>query len=245
MLLRSHKKIEQEKKEKAWARYDQELTLVVHENEKAPARHKAEAAVRVATAEAAHAIENAKRTAAERLKEAYWVAVDAAKSHVQKLKDAKKRLEEAAKLAEEAKKKAAADAAQKKMAKAKGNSEVDFTYTCYNCELGIVRRPLRCSRCQEAHYCSQECQREDWKRHKKECGVDKGPPVRAPKPVDSSPPPLPKIVQYQQDMDGVPVGGQEEELDTEDLGFDMSIFDELLEAAVADITSFADNLLDE
>merc|ERR1719201_1656614 len=31
------------------------------------------------------------------------------------------------------------------------------------------RRMLCCSRCKSAHYCSQECQRSDWKSHKSDC----------------------------------------------------------------------------
>ena len=28
---------------------------------------------------------------------------------------------------------------------------------------------LRCSQCKQANYCSKECQRADWKKHKKQC----------------------------------------------------------------------------
>ena len=28
---------------------------------------------------------------------------------------------------------------------------------------------LRCSRCKKVNYCSKECQRSDWKQHKKQC----------------------------------------------------------------------------
>jgi len=39
---------------------------------------------------------------------------------------------------------------------------------CENC--GLYGEKLKkCSGCLKAHYCSDLCQKEDWKRHKKEC----------------------------------------------------------------------------
>jgi hypothetical protein len=39
---------------------------------------------------------------------------------------------------------------------------------CGNCAKEIVK-PLRCGVCKKAEYCSQQCQREDWKFHKRVC----------------------------------------------------------------------------
>ena len=38
---------------------------------------------------------------------------------------------------------------------------------CKKCALG--KKLMRCSRCQSSFYCSRECQRKDWTRHKKVC----------------------------------------------------------------------------
>jgi hypothetical protein len=45
---------------------------------------------------------------------------------------------------------------------------------CVNCKQ-LLALPKRCSRCKSACYCSQECQKLDWKRHKPSCA-----PVSAP-----------------------------------------------------------------
>lgn len=39
---------------------------------------------------------------------------------------------------------------------------------CERCEKTGQSFP-RCSRCKEVYYCSQDCQRKDWSKHKKEC----------------------------------------------------------------------------
>jgi hypothetical protein len=39
---------------------------------------------------------------------------------------------------------------------------------CWTC-LGISAELLRCSACKKTYYCSIECQRKDWKKHKPRC----------------------------------------------------------------------------
>lgn len=39
---------------------------------------------------------------------------------------------------------------------------------CFTC-LNFVDKLLVCSGCQCTYYCNNKCQKEDWKRHKKEC----------------------------------------------------------------------------
>ena len=56
---------------------------------------------------------------------------------------------------------------------------------CMNCKQ-LMALPKRCSRCKTACYCSQECQKLDWKRHKPRCV-----PVTAPTPVPAMPVPVP------------------------------------------------------
>ena len=41
-------------------------------------------------------------------------------------------------------------------------------FTCHKCESASIQR---CVRCKSVYYCSRECQRQDWKSHKKECKV--------------------------------------------------------------------------
>ena len=56
------------------------------------------------------------------------------------------------------------------------NQERDVT-TCATCKKGssALSGPLKkCSRCEGPRYCSQECQKADWKQHKKVCGKPPG-----------------------------------------------------------------------
>ena len=43
-----------------------------------------------------------------------------------------------------------------------------FVRCCSHCEK-FSEDLKRCSRCRQANYCSSECQRNDWKRHKLTC----------------------------------------------------------------------------
>ncbi|KIW62436.1 hypothetical protein PV04_10609 [Phialophora macrospora] len=54
------------------------------------------------------------------------------------------------------------------------NSSQTITSYCFRCQHrpGPEEVPLkRCARCRARHYCSTDCQRNDWPRHKQECRV--------------------------------------------------------------------------
>jgi hypothetical protein len=51
---------------------------------------------------------------------------------------------------------------------------------CYNCHKE-VRTPLRCSVCKKATYCSQQCQKDDWRYHKRSCKKPEAPRAKSPK----------------------------------------------------------------
>lgn len=43
---------------------------------------------------------------------------------------------------------------------------------CENCK-GSERKMMVCGQCRQAYYCSRECQKKDWKQHKKSCATRK------------------------------------------------------------------------
>jgi hypothetical protein len=47
------------------------------------------------------------------------------------------------------------------------------TNTYFTCEICSKNSGLTCSRCMQANYCSVECRKKDWRRHKKACKVIK------------------------------------------------------------------------
>ena len=51
---------------------------------------------------------------------------------------------------------------------------------CHNCHKE-VGNPLRCSVCKKASYCSQQCQRDDWRYHKRACKKAEAPKAKSPK----------------------------------------------------------------
>lgn len=44
-------------------------------------------------------------------------------------------------------------------------------WTCDNCRTAL-KNPLKCGKCMCAPYCNRECQKADWKEHKKVCCID-------------------------------------------------------------------------
>lgn len=53
-------------------------------------------------------------------------------------------------------------------------SDSDFNivkacFTCHKNEQEIGKESSQCAKCKIINYCSKECQRKDWKGHKKEC----------------------------------------------------------------------------
>lgn len=47
----------------------------------------------------------------------------------------------------------------------------ELKHTCANCEevFDETVKLSKCGKCKVMHYCSEECQKEDWPRHKEEC----------------------------------------------------------------------------
>lgn len=50
------------------------------------------------------------------------------------------------------------------------NASGESTGFCFSC-CKYLKKPQQCSKCKVAKYCGAECQREDWGRHKKYCGL--------------------------------------------------------------------------
>ena len=51
-------------------------------------------------------------------------------------------------------------------------AEANLGKICFHCgtsEEDVGRKIMSCSRCKSIYYCSRQCQKDDWKRHKKEC----------------------------------------------------------------------------
>lgn len=44
--------------------------------------------------------------------------------------------------------------------------------TCETCK-GREKKMMVCGQCHQAYYCSRECQKKDWKQHKKSCALRK------------------------------------------------------------------------
>ncbi|KAJ6493006.1 hypothetical protein C8R45DRAFT_181716 [Mycena sanguinolenta] len=70
-------------------------------------------------------------------------------------------------------------AQQPKVDKARCKEQkANASYACYNCNQQTDDRDTlkRCAKCQTVWYCSKECQRADWKTHKKFCGQQRFDP---------------------------------------------------------------------
>lgn len=51
---------------------------------------------------------------------------------------------------------------------AKGKKQAGAVFVCFNCGKAAPKL-LTCGQCHHAQYCGRECQREDWRRHKRAC----------------------------------------------------------------------------
>eukprot|EP00927_Polykrikos_kofoidii_P073900 TRINITY_DN69912_c0_g1_i1.p1 TRINITY_DN69912_c0_g1~~TRINITY_DN69912_c0_g1_i1.p1 ORF type:complete len:460 (-),score=98.59 TRINITY_DN69912_c0_g1_i1:86-1426(-) len=108
---------------------------------------------------------------------------------------------------------------------AQGDEAATGECNCANCNATCLK-PLRCGVCKAASYCTAQCQKEDWRFHKRIC---KKPPARAPSPnpleraamakdaqqtLDSLDGGDPKVAeQVKQMMAGMGLGGEAEKQD--------------------------------
>jgi len=68
---------------------------------------------------------------------------------------------------------------------------------CHNCHKDITK-PLRCGVCKKVSYCSAQCQREDWRYHKRTCQKPE-PPKEKPKQDERKTPSEPKAKRVEED----------------------------------------------
>ena len=74
-----------------------------------------------------------------------------------------------------------------------------MSFTCANC--GLEGAKFRCQACKQARYCSQQCQKQHWKKHKAECTFSYIKPQRKWPTSDKLPPPF-LINKFGMNLDG-------------------------------------------